>query len=107
MDNHPVHYNPASLVVVRKSCMELCGVYSDVHKRRAKQNLVTFFCKLMCVCSIALGGQWEGVEARGGDRLSLGIFPDPPHALLPTHISFFFKSLDFVWPVTNGHHCRR
>jgi len=27
------------------------------------------------------------VEARGGARLSPGTFPDPPHALLPTHIS--------------------
>jgi len=41
----------------------------------------------MCVRSIALGGQWEGVEARGGARLSPETFPDPSHALLPTHIS--------------------
>jgi len=31
----------------------------------------------MCVRSIALGGQWKGVEARGGARLS----PEPS----PTH----------------------
>ena len=29
----------------------------------------------MCVRSIALGGQWEGVEARGGARLSPGALP--------------------------------
>jgi len=59
----------------------------------------------MCARSIALGGQWEGVEARGGARLSLGTYPDHPHALLPTHISLQKKSLDFVWLVTYGHHC--
>jgi len=42
----------------------------------------------MCVRSIAWGGQWEGVEARGGAHLSPGTFPDPSHALLPTHISY-------------------
>jgi len=45
------------------------------------------------------------VEARGDARLSPGTFPDPPHALLPTHISLQKKSLDFVWPITFGHHC--
>jgi len=45
-----------------------------------------FFCKRMCVGSISLGGQWEGMEAKGGAGLSPGTFPDPPHALLPTHI---------------------
>jgi len=29
------------------------ALYSDVQKWRAKQNLVTFFCKLMCAHSIA------------------------------------------------------
>jgi len=42
----------------------------------------------MCVRSIALGGHWEGVEAKGGAHLFPGTFPDPPHALLPTQISF-------------------
>jgi len=42
----------------------------------------------MCVRGIASGGQWEGVEARGGARLSPGTFPDLPDALLPTHICF-------------------
>jgi len=32
----------------------------------------------MCARSIALGGQWEGVEARGGARLSPGTFPTIP-----------------------------
>jgi len=41
----------------------------------------------MCVGSIAKGGQEEGVEARGGAHLSPATFPDPPHALRPTHIS--------------------
>ena len=35
------------------------------------------------------------MEARGGARLSSGTFPDPPYALLPTHISLPKKSLDF------------
>jgi len=48
----------------------------------------------MCVRSIALGGQCEGVEARGGARLSPGTSPDPSHALLPTHISLQKKLLD-------------
>jgi len=47
----------------------------------------------------------EGVEARTGARLSPGAFLDAPHALLPTHIKLQKKSLDFVWPVTYGHHC--
>jgi len=64
-----------------------------------------FFCKLMRVRSFAEGGQWEGEEARGGARLSPGAFPDPPHALLPTHINLQKKSLDFVWLITYGHHC--
>jgi len=61
----------------------------------------------MCVHSIALGGKWEGVEERGGARLSPGTYPDPPNALLLTHISLRKKSLslDFVWLVTYGHHC--
>ena len=59
----------------------------------------------MCVRSIASGGQWEAVEAREGAPLSPGTFPDPPHALLPTHISLQQKSLDFVWLITYGHHC--
>jgi len=56
-----------------------------------------FFRELMCVRSIALGGQWEGVEARGGARLSPKTFPDPSHdALLLTHIGLQKKkSLDF------------
>ena len=45
------------------------------------------------------------MEAREGVRLSLGTFPDPPHALLPTHISLLKKSLDFVWLITYGHDC--
>jgi len=47
------------------------------------------------------------VEARGGARLSPGTFPDPPHALLPTHIGLQKRSLDFVWLITygHGHHC--
>ena len=61
----------------------------------------------MCVRSIAYGGQWEGVEARGGARLSSGTYPDPPHAMLPTHISLPKKSLHFVWPGTYGHHWGR
>jgi len=66
-----------------------------------------YFFKLLCVRSIAKEGQWEGVEARGGVRLSPGIFPNPPHAVLPTHISLHThkKLLDFGWPVTYGHHC--
>jgi len=59
----------------------------------------------MRVRSFAEGGQWEGEEARGGARLSPGAFPDPPHALLPTHINLQKKSLDFVWLITYGHHC--
>ena len=59
----------------------------------------------MCVRSIVWGGQWEGAEARGGARFPPGTFPDPPHALLPTHISLRKKSLDFVWLMTYGHHC--
>jgi len=59
----------------------------------------------MCVTSIALGGQWEGVEARGGARLFPATFPDPPHPPQPKHISLNKKSLDFVWPVTSEHHC--
>jgi len=60
----------------------------------------------MCVRSIALGGQCEGVEARGGARLSPVTLPDPSHALLPTHKnSLQKKSLDFVWLITYGHHC--
>jgi len=39
----------------------------------------------MCVRSIAQGGQWEGVEVRGGARLSPGTFPDPPLALRCQH----------------------
>jgi len=46
-----------------------------------------FFCKLMCVRSIAEGGEWEGEETRGGARLAPGTSADPLHALLPTHIS--------------------
>jgi len=41
----------------------------------------------MYVRCIAKGGQWEGGEAKGGAHLSPGTFPDPPHALLPTHES--------------------
>jgi len=59
----------------------------------------------MCVRSIAYGGHWEGVEARGDARLFPGTSPDPPHALLPTHISLQKKALDFVWFITYGHHC--
>jgi len=55
-----------------------------------------FVCKLVCARSIAKGGQWEGVEARGGARLSPVTFPDPPHALLPTHVSLQKKSQDLV-----------
>jgi len=59
----------------------------------------------MCVRCIAEWGQWECVEATGGARLSPGTFPDPPHALLPTHISSQKGSLDFVWLIFYGHHC--
>jgi len=45
------------------------------------------------------------VEARGGARLLPRAFPDPPHALLPTHISSQKKSLDFVRLITYEHHC--
>jgi len=45
------------------------------------------------------------VKARGGARLSPGTFGDPPHTLLPTHISLKKKTLEFVWPVKYGHHC--
>ena len=41
-----------------------------------------------------------GGEEKGGARLSPGTFPDPPHALLPTHISSQKGSLDFVWLIT-------
>ena len=44
------------------------------------------------------------MEAREGARLSPRTFLDPPHALLPTHISLRKKSLDFVWLITYGHH---
>ena len=48
------------------------------------------------------------MEARRDARLSPGTIPEPPHALLPTHIRLQKKEkkrLHFAWPVTNGHHC--
>ena len=62
----------------------------------------------MCVRSIALRGQWEGVGARAGARLSPGTFPDPdpPHALLPTHISLKkvtrFSLTHHLWTYSNS-----
>jgi len=39
----------------------------------------------MCARSIAYGGQWKGVEAKGGARLSPGTFPEHPRAAANTH----------------------
>jgi len=59
----------------------------------------------MCVRSIVLRGQWEGVEARGGTRLSPWNLPQPTSRAAPNTLEFTKKSLDFVWLITYGHHC--
>jgi len=80
-------------------------MYSDVHKRWAKQNLVIFFVNL-CVLAAARGVGRGRFQGEGGHLL---LPPHSPTALLPRqcseHISLQKKSLYFVWLITYGHHC--
>ena len=81
-------------------------MYSDVHKWQAKQNVVTFFENLYCMCwqqSIVWVG--EGSGGKAGTPSFLHTRPLPSLGNTVNTIGFQKKSLDFVWPVIYGHHC--